>query len=167
MVRVLTSTALFALALIPAAAQAGPAAPEVPGAIALTDGSKPYLIAHASGVQIYGCTGGAWTLTAPRATLTNDQGNVIGSHYAGPTWEARDGSIVKGRRDAGVRVGADAIDWLRLAVTSTAPGPDGDRLTHTTWIQRIHTDGGMAPAGACAAGATVEVPYTADYVFWK
>jgi hypothetical protein len=167
MVRALITPALLAVAIAPAAAQAGPAAPDVTDAIAVTDGSKPYLIAHATGVQIYTCTGTTWTLAGPRATLADDHGKVIGSHSAGPTWEARDGSTVKARRDSGVRVDPTAIDWLRLAVTSTAAGFDGDRLTHTTWIQRIHTVGGLAPAGACTAGATVEVGYTADYVFWK
>ena len=37
------------------AAQAGPAAPAVPAGIAVPDGHKPYLIAHAEGVQIYTC----------------------------------------------------------------------------------------------------------------
>jgi hypothetical protein len=151
----------------PAAAMAGPAAPEVPEAIAVTGADKPYLIAHAEGVQIYTCDGTAWKLLAPRATLTGDNGKVIATHYGGPTWEARDGSTVVGKRDAGVPGAPGAVDWLRLKATSTAAGFDGDRLAGTTYIQRIHTVGGVAPAGGCAAGATAEVPYTADYVFFK
>ena len=146
---------------------AGPAAPSVPADIVVPDGHKPYLVAHAEGVQIYTCEGSAWKLLAPRATLTAENGNVIGSHYGGPTWEARDGSTVAARRDAGVPGAPGAVDWLRLKATSTAAGADGDRLAGTTYIQRIHTVGGVAPAGACAAGASAEVPYTADYVFFK
>ncbi len=67
----------------------------------------------------------------------------------------------------GVPGAPGAVDWLRLKATSTAAGADGDRLGGTTYIQRIHTVGGVAPAGACAAGASAEVPYTADYVFFK
>ena len=165
--RLILTAALIATAAVPAAAIAGPAAPPVPGDIAVPEGHKPYLVAHAEGVQIYTCEGSAWKLLAPRATLTAENGNVIGSHYGGPTWEARDGSTVVGKRDAGVPGAPGAVDWLRLKATSTAAGADGDRLAGTTYIQRIHTVGGVAPAGACAAGASAEVPYTADYVFFK
>jgi len=58
-----------------------------------------------------------------------------------------------------------------LLSTTTTPGLDGDRLVGTTFIQRIHTAGGHVPAAAdcnaATAGNVVEVPYTADYVFWK
>lgn len=165
--RLILTAALIATAAVPAAAIAGPAAPPVPGDIAVPEGHKPYLVAHAEGVQIYTCEGSAWKLLAPRATLTGDNDQVIASHYGGPTWEARDGSSVIAKRDAGVPGAPGAIDWLRLKASSTAAGADGDRLAGTTYIQRIHTVGGVAPAGACAAGASAEVPYTADYVFFK
>ena len=58
-------------AAVPAAAIAGPATPAVPGEIAVTGPHKPYLVAHAEGVQIYECSavagGHAWRLVAPRA----------------------------------------------------------------------------------------------------
>jgi hypothetical protein len=165
--RLLLAAVLAATAALPAAALAGPAAPPVPGDIAVPAGHKPYLVAHAEGVQIYACDGSAWKLLAPRAILTRANGKVLGSHYGGPTWEARDGSVVVAARDGGVKVGPTAIDWLRLKATSTAAGPDGDRLTRTSYIQRIRTVGGLAPAGSCAAGSSVEVPYSADYVFYK
>ena len=92
---------------------------------------------------------------------------MIATHGAGPHWTARDGSTVIGRRDAGVSGGAGTIDWLRLAVVSATGGDDGDRLAHTTYIQRINTTGGVAPAGPCADGARAEIPHTADYVFFK
>ena len=46
---------------------------------------------------------------------------------------------------------------------------DGDRLARTTYIQRINTVGGLAPAGTCdpAVAKDTPVPYEADYVFWK
>ena len=61
---------------------------------------------------------------------------------------------------------AGSIDWLLLSAVSTTPG----RFGQTTYIQRINTSGGLARPADCnadTAGATVEVPYTADYVFWK
>ena len=172
----LTGIAAVAAALpLATAAQAGPAAPEVPAGIVVPDGHKPYLVAHAEGVQIYECTavagGHAWRLVAPRAVLTGENGKVLGSHYGGPRWEARDGSIVAAARDGGATVDPTAVDWLRLKTTSTTAGPDGDRLTATTYIQRIHTVGGLAPAAqdcdADAAGEQREIPYSADYVFFR
>ena len=164
----LTGIAAVAAALpLATVAQAGPAAPEVPAGIVVPDGHKPYLVAHAEGVQIYTCEGTAWKLLAPRATLTGDNDKVLGSHYGGPRWEARDGSIVAAARDGGAKVDPTAVDWLRLKATSTTAGADGDRLTETTYIQRIHTVGGLAPAGPCEAGSSVEIPYSADYVFFK
>jgi hypothetical protein len=63
-----------------------------------------------------------------------------------------------------------AIPWLRLSASGTA-GPDGDRLAGTTYIQRINTTGGLIPPpDTCnpgTVGNTNEVPYTADYYFWK
>ena len=172
----ITGIAAVAVALpLAQSAQAGPAAPEVPAGIAVPDGHKPYLTAHAEGVQIYTCTalpgGHEWRLFAPRATLTGDNGKLIGTHYRGPVWEARDGSRVAGVRDAGATVDATAIDWLRLKIAWRESGPDGDRLTATSYIQRINTVGGLAPAAqdcdAGTAGQQREIPYSADYVFFK
>jgi len=150
-------------------AHAGPPAPPVPGDIQVPDGNKVFLVGHAVGVQIYSCNGSTWSLVAPRADLYGDNGKLLATHFAGPTWQAKDGSYVVGKREAGVTVDATAIPWLRLAATTTGIGPGGDRLVDTTYIQRIATIGGLPPSGCTAstAGTTAEVPYTADYVFWK
>jgi Protein of unknown function (DUF3455) len=157
------------------AADAGPPAPVVPTDIAVADGNKLFLLGHAVGVQTYPCnataTGFGWGPATPRADLYDDNGKVIVTHFGGPSWQAKDGSKVVGKRDTQVWVDATAIPWLRLSVASTSAGPDGDRLAHTTFIQRIATTGGVAPAAAdCnadTAGDRVEIPYTADYYFWK
>jgi hypothetical protein len=58
-----------------------------------------------------------------------------------------------------------------LLSARTFAGLDGDRLVPTTYVQRIETTGGLAPpaadCSAATAGAVTEVPYTADYYFWK
>jgi len=148
--------------------------PNVPTGIQVEAGNVPYLMGHARGTQNYTCqstaTGIAWTLVAPDATLFNDRARPIMRHYAGPTWEARDGSTVVGAKVNGVTVDATAIPWLLLRKTSTSMGPDGgDRLMGTTFIQRVNTTGGLAPASGCDAahlGAAINVPYTADYFFY-
>jgi hypothetical protein len=157
------------------AAQAAPTPPAVPDAIVVPDGHKPFLLAHAAGDQIYTCTtvpgGHAWSPATPRAELYDDSGTRIGSHFGGPSWQARDGSKVVAQRDRGQIVDPTAIPWLRLVSLSSTAGPDGDRLAGTTYIQRIATVGGLTPpAGECnalTAGTAIAVPYTADYLFWK
>jgi hypothetical protein len=49
-------------------------------------------------VQIYSCSGTAWTLVAPRADLYDSRGKLVATHFAGPTWQAKDGSSVDGER---------------------------------------------------------------------
>lgn len=151
------------------------AEPEVPETIQVRDGSKLFLVAHAVGVQIYACNaapgGYRWDFVAPQAELFDGNGKLIGSHFGGPTWQAKDGSRVIGQRVDGVTVDPTAIPWLLLSAKSTAAGFDGDRFTGTSFIQRIATTGGLAPASAecneSTAGSTDEVAYTADYAFWK
>ena len=67
---------------------------------------------------------------------------------------------------------AGAIGCLLLQVIGSAKGPTGGRLlTGTTFIQRLNTKGGTAPAEGCLVAADVGkqtlVPYTADYYFFK
>jgi hypothetical protein len=173
--RLRRAAACAAVALASAAGVAQAAEPGIPADIQITDGSKLFLEAHAVGVQIYTCgavAGGyAWGPATPRADLYSANGKLIGIHYGGPTWEAKDGSKVVAKRDAGVTVDPTAIPWLRLAATSTSAGPAGARFAGTKWIQRVATVGGLAPAAAdCnaeTAGTRKEVPYEADYRFWK
>jgi hypothetical protein len=164
-----------AAALSPAqAANAGPPAPPVPPEIAVEDGHKLFLVGHAVGVQIYKCNATAdgyrWSFAGPRAELYDDNGKLITTHFGGPTWQAADGSRAVGTLVRPAPVDPTAIPWLLLSAKGT-PGADGDRLAGTTFIQRIATTGGLIPpAGECnaeTAGDENEVPYTADYYFWK
>ena len=151
-------------------AQAGPPSPDVPPEIQVPDGNKVFLIGHAVGVQIYTCNGITWSSAVPRANLYNDHGKLIITHFRGPTWQAKDGSQAVGTVVDHVNRDKTAIDWVLLSTTTT-PGRDGDRLVDTTFIQRINTAGGHTPpaadCNAATVGTVVEVPYTADYVFWK
>lgn len=55
----------------------------------------------AKGVQIYVCNVkggvGEWGFKAPEAELIDAQGRSFAKHYAGPTWEAPDGSKIVGK----------------------------------------------------------------------
>lgn len=167
--------ALAALLAAPLTADAKLAAPDVPTDLQVPDGNDLYLVGHAVGAQIYGCTftasGTAWTLVAPRADLYAGNGQRVATHFGGPTWQATDGSQVVGKREAGVTVDPTAIPWLKLSAASTSAGVDGERLLRTTYIQRLNTTGGLPPAASqcdsTTVGARAEVPYTADYYFWR
>jgi hypothetical protein len=126
---------------------------------------------HAVGDQIYSCNANgaqfAWILKAPEARLFDPSGKPFGKHFAGPSWEANDGSRVTGKAVANAPApDADSIPWLLVTVLSR--GGDG-ALAHATSIQRINTKGGKAPASGCDAanvGHETRAPYSADYVFF-
>ena len=130
-------------------------------------------MAHASGSQIYTCQPGTdgkfeWTLKAPEAELRNNQGEIVGHHYAGPAWKLNDGSEVTGRAVAKVDSPAsDSIPWLQVTVARRS---GNGMLSRVTTIQRIHTKGGQPPPAAeCnALKEKVEAKsiYTADYYFY-
>ena len=169
------STALLApvaALLTTCAGTPGPTPPTVPPALQAPAGTTLYLETLASGVQIYECTRKAdatyeWTLKAPEATLTDRSGRVIGKHYAGPTWEAADGSTAVGEvkaRDPGPS--PTAIPWLLLAAKSSGTGLFAD----AKFVQRVATVGGVAPAGGCAESTLktqARVPYSATYIFYR
>jgi hypothetical protein len=163
--------AMAALSLLAQVALAGPPSPTgVPDQIQPGAGNKVFLVGHGVGVQIYTCNGAVWSAAVPRANLYGDNGKLIISHFAGPSWQAKDGSKAVGTVVDKVTVDRTAIPWVLLSATTT-PGPDGDRLVDTTFIQRLDTTGGLTPPAADCNAATadtvVEVPYTAEYVFWK
>ena len=157
--------------LVACAATPTPTPPAVPDALKPPAGESLLAVVAARGVQIYECrpkkddpAAAEWAFVAPEAQLYDAQGRKVGKHYAGPHWEALDGSkivgTVKSRADAPV---AGAIPWLLL--TTKAAGGSGI-YSKVTSIQRINTVGGVSPAGSCTPGATERVPYTADYVLF-
>jgi hypothetical protein len=146
---------------------------DVPEKIKAPAGEEIVLKAHASGAQIYVCQAAAdgkysWTLKAPEAELRDQQGALLGRHFAGPSWKHNDGSEIKGKAVARVdSPDADSIPWLLVTVTDRS---GNGVLSRVTSIQRVHTKGGQAPpAGDCSASkgnAEVKVSYTADYYFY-
>jgi len=100
--------------------------------------------------------------------------------FGSPTWRSsRDGSVVWAKAlTPPVASGSDpscpntgAIPCLLLQSIGSKTGPSGGkRMSQTTFIQRLNTSGGSAPATGCSASADVGkqalVPYTADYYFY-
>lgn len=115
------------------------------------------------GQQIYQCgPDGKWLFQAPRASLYDDEGNLVAEHFSGPTWQAADGSTVVGRVISKFTPDETAIPWLLLEAASNTG--DGS-FSRVKYIQRLYTVGGTAPADPCRKSELVEVDYSARYVF--
>lgn len=140
----------------------------IPDELRVPEGHRLVLSALGRGVQVYDCPAGVWVFREPAAAILRGD-KTVAVHYAGPTWQSvKDGSKVVARPEPQFRVVVPAphperdIPRLRLQTIGTGPGLFGQ----VDFIQRLRTRGGAAPAGACQAGASVGVPYTATYNFW-
>jgi hypothetical protein len=196
------ATALAAAFAFSPTAHAGKVTfPDVPPELRVEDGSHPFLVGHAIGTQNYVCvpsatsnTGVAFVLFTPEATLFNDDGDQLITHFFSPnrdsgdpnispavtadsairpTWQhSRDGSTVWAKlHPNGTVLVKGTIPWLLLDKVGVEPGlAGGDILTKTTQIQRLNTTGGVAPPEGCTSpsnlGNTAFVDYTADYFFY-
>ena len=148
--------------------------PKVPKILRVPAGQTVLLKALGKGVQIYSCKARAddpskfeWSFKAPEADLTDEHGDKIGKHYAGPTWEASDGSKVVGKKIAETparRPGA--VPWLLLeAKTHEGTGT----FARVTYIQRVDTEGGVPPTTGCdqtRVNTEARVDYRANYYFY-
>ena len=114
------------------------------GAMPARAAGPAVIVLLGKGAQVYGCvpagTGFAWRLKVPDATLTDAAGRRVGRHFAGPSWQAEDGSTVTGEvLVASQAAQADAIPWLVLK----AKGHSGDGMfSAVTYIVRSATAGG-------------------------
>jgi hypothetical protein len=122
---------------------------------------------YAVGVQVYRWDGANWSFVAPVANLYADSGfnGKVGKHYAGPVWESNSGSKAAGTVQARCTPDMTAVPWLLL---QAAPTDDPGIFSQTTYIQRVNTTGGLAPANpGTTAGEEKGVPYTAEYYFYR
>ena len=148
-----------------------PGPPKVPTALNTPAGAKVLARFHATGAQVYACTntGGqySWVLARPDATLADPSGALAGTHGAGPSWKSKDGSAVVGKKLAQAAApDAGAIPWLLLGATSTT---GAGQFSGVTFVQRVATKGGMAPATGCDpthVGTEARAHYSADYYFY-
>jgi hypothetical protein len=119
------------------------------------------------GVQVYQCTAGAWVFVEPAANLVGHGPGrsrmQTAVHYKGPTWESTtDGSLVQGTTVVSSPVPGSIPQLLLKASANRGAGIFGQ----VTFIDRLDTRGGAAPAGSCTSGQTTGVPYTAQYLFY-
>jgi hypothetical protein len=140
--------------------------PAVPDNLKTPAGEKLILEARAGGDQVYTCDGSSWILTGPDAKLFDESGKQIGRHYAGPSWESSDGSVVVGRAVANATPDPASIPWLLVAAKDHR---GSGVMTKVSSIQRLSTSGGRAPATGCDAshkGSEARSHYTAIYRFY-
>lgn len=146
----------------------------LPEAVRVPAGQKMLMSATGVGDLTYECREKKdmagqheWVFVGPVATLMSSDRKPVGKYYGGPTWESSDGSKVTGKQVAVAPAGTGNIP-LQLVKTDPAMGSAG-AMSGVTYIQRINTKGGVAPAMACDAagmGKKQTVKYEADYVFY-
>jgi hypothetical protein len=89
--------------------------------------------------------------------------------YVGPpaTWANMDGSKVTATQ---VAVAPNGPDNIPLQLVKANPAMGAGAMQGVTYIQRVATRGGVAPAMACGAAGVGQkqiVKYQADYIFYR
>ena len=147
----------------------------LPDAVRVPAGNKVALETVGVGRITYECRAKAgasdvfeWVFVGPDAVLNSRSGAAMGRYYGPPaTWESSDGSKITGAQLAVAPGGAGNIP-LQLVKANPAVGKGA--MEGVSHIQRVATQGGVAPASACVAagvGKREVVNYQADYIFWK
>lgn len=172
--------------------------PPVPPELRVEAGSHAFLVGHALGTQNYVCalsaattTGVAYVLFTPEATLYNNDGDQLITHFFSPnpdpsdtnksaavvadgairaTWvHSRDGSSVWAKLHTNAQGvnGAftpdrTAVAWLLLDKIGVEDGlTGGNILSKTTQIQRLNTTGGVAPGPGNGCDSPSDVGHSA------
>nr|WP_246312082.1 DUF3455 domain-containing protein [Aquabacterium terrae] len=109
-----------------------------------------------------------WVFVGPRAVLNDRGGKAVGSYFGPPaTWASSDGSAITG---AQLAVAPALPGSIPLQLVKANPATGAGAMKDVAYIQRVATQGGVAPARACGADAVGQreiVRYQADYIFWK
>ncbi len=149
----------------------------LPEAVRVPAGQKVLMAATGVGELTYECREKKdmagqheWAFVGPMATLFGADKKTVGKYYAGPTWEAADGSKVTGKQVAVAPAMPGSIPLQLVKAEPAAMSNTGTgAMTGVSYIQRLNTKGGVAPAMGCdaaAKGKRQQVAYEADYVFY-
>ncbi len=147
----------------------------LPSAVQVPAGHKVALETVGKGEITYECRAKKdmpsdyeWVFVGPDAKLMDRKGGVVGRYFGPPaTWESSDGSKVTATQVAVVPAGSSNIP-LQLVKANPATGKGA--MQGVSYIQRVATQGGVAPAMPCAAanaGQKQVAKYQADYIFWR
>jgi hypothetical protein len=109
-----------------------------------------------------------WVFVGPDAKLMDRSGKEVGKYFGPPaTWQSLDGSKVTATQLAVAPAQPGAIA-LQLVKANPAVGEGA--MKGVSYIQRVATFGGVAPAKTCDAASLQSkeiVKYQADYIFWR
>ena len=109
-----------------------------------------------------------WVFVGPDAKLMDRKGTQVGRYFGPPaTWENMDGSKITGTQ---VAVAPAGMGNIPSQLVKANPAMGMGAMQGVSYIQRVATQGGVAPAAACAAGNLGQkqvVKYQADYIFWR
>ncbi len=175
-----TAIATAAVSLVAACSSMSPMMPAysqaaLPAAVQVPSGNKVSMETVGVGEITYECrakTGAAgqyeWVFVGPDAKLMDRSGKQVGKYYGPPaTWESMDGSKLTATQ---VAVSPAMAGSIPLQLVKANPAMGSGAMQGVTYIQRVDTKGGVAPATPCAAGnmsAKQIVKYQADYIFYK
>ena len=175
-----TAIATAAVALIAACGTMTPVMPSysqaaLPATVQVPAGNKVALETVGLGEITYQCTAKKdtagqfeWVFVGPDARLLDRSGKQIGKYYGPPaTWEAKDGSKLTAVQLA---VAPNMAGSIPLQLVKGNPAMGSGAMQGVTYIQRVNTQGGVAPATPCTAAnlsAKQIVKYQADYIFYK
>jgi len=167
--------ALFAASATTVMAQAAFDQASLPDAVKVPAGNKVAMETVGVGEITYECRDKKdaagqfeWVFVGPDAALNDRSGKKVGRYFGPPaTWESIDGSKVTATQ---VAVAPASAGNIPLQLVKANPATGNGAMTGVTFIQRVATKGGVAPATACDAaskGKKEIVKYQADYIIYK
>ena len=169
----LTLAVLFTMSVCASASPLAVDNAALPEPVRVPTGQRVLMSATGIGELTYECrekkdAAGAfeWAFVGPVAQLYSADRKIVGKYYAGPTWESTDGSKVTGKQ---VAVAPAAPGNIPLQLVKAEPAMGSGAMSGISYIQRLNTQGGMAPKTACTSdtqGARQKVAYKAEYVFY-
>ena len=187
--------ALVTLALTQVGYAEAQTPPPVPPGLEVEAPDTLFLLGRGVGTQNYECQPVEslgrvdWVLFTPQATLFDDQGGQLTTHFFSPNPNPADLNAIRATWQDSVNTSAvwakavaastdaqfvarGAVAWVKLQVVGTKAGPaGGNTFSGATFVQRLNTVGGLAPSTGCSIptdiGKRQFVPYTADYFFYR
>ncbi len=147
---------------------------QLPDAVKVPAGNKVAMETVGVGEITYECRAKAdaagafeWVFVGPQADLNARSGSKLGTYYGPPaTWASTDGSKITG---AQVAVSPGGTGNIPFQLVKANPASSAGKMMGVTYIQRVATKGGVAPADPCVSasvGKKSVVKYQADYIFW-
>ncbi|MDO9359888.1 MAG: DUF3455 domain-containing protein [Polaromonas sp.] len=146
----------------------------LPADVRVPAGHQAVLEARASGELQYECQAikrapfeYAWLPRDRSIELRDGSNSAIVLSRSGRSWVHRDGSQLAVREFVEVDNGPHSLPFQRARVE---PSTLSGALHNISYIQRINTVGGLPSVRNCSSaelGMRVQVPYEAEYVFWR